>query len=65
MRSEAQKAADKKYRETHKGSMITWSISLKPDEAASINEAIMKSGMNKVDFIRWAIKKLKEEKPEA
>ena len=39
-RSEAQKAADKRYRETHKNDSIKWTTWLKPDEAAEIDAII-------------------------
>ena len=42
-RSEAQKAADKKYRETHKTDSIKWATWLKPEEADEINEIIRKA----------------------
>ena len=45
-RSEAQKAADKRYRETHKNDSIKWTTWLKPDEAAEIDAIIKNSGMN-------------------
>jgi len=61
-RSEAQKAADKRYRENHKTDLIKWCTWLKPDEAAAINEIIKNSGMNKAQFLRWAADKLTENK---
>ena len=39
-RSEAQKAADKKYRETHKRDSIKWCTWLKPAEASEIDGII-------------------------
>ncbi len=57
-RSEAQKAADKKYRETHKNELVKWATWLHPDEAAEINDAIKASGMNKAEFLRWAVSQL-------
>lgn len=59
-RSEAQKAADKRYRETHKNESVKWATWLKPDEAERINAAIKQSGMNKAEFLRWAVKELQE-----
>lgn len=58
-RSEAQKAADKRYRETHKKNSIKWATWLKPAEAAEIDAMIKNSGMNKAEFLRWAISRLK------
>lgn len=57
-RSEAQKAADKKYRETHKNESIKWATWLRPDEAREIDAAIKASGMNKAEFLRWAVLQL-------
>lgn len=53
-RSEAQKAADKRYAETHKGNFITWTTKLKPDEAAKIDNIIKAHNMTRADFLRWA-----------
>ncbi len=39
-RSEAQKAADKKYREAHKGDRTTWTTKFKPTELAEIDAVI-------------------------
>ena len=59
-RSEAQKAADKRYRETHKNDSIKWTTWLKPDEAAEIDAIIKNSGMNKAQFLLWAAGVLKD-----
>ena len=59
-RSEAQKAADKRYRETHKNDSIKWTTWLKPDEAAEIDAIIKNGGMNKAQFLRWAAGVLKD-----
>lgn len=61
-RSEAQKAADKRYREAHKGNLVKWGTSFKPSEAAEIDSIIAESGKTRADFIRWAIEKYKSEK---
>lgn len=60
-RSEAQKAADKRYKETHKGDFITWTTKFKPAEAAEIDAVIKLSGKTRAEFIRWAVEKFKEE----
>ena len=57
-RSEAQKAADKRYAEKTKGKYERFVVPFKPDELARINEAIAASGMSKADFVRWAVDKL-------
>lgn len=59
-RSEAQKAADKKYRETHKRDSIKWCTWLKPAEASEIDGIIKNSGMNKAQFLRWAADELQK-----
>lgn len=60
MRSEAQKAADRKYREAHKGDSVKWGTWLKPTEAAELDDLIQQHGMkSRADFIRWATEELK------
>lgn len=60
-RSEAQKAADRRYAENHKGNFITWTTKFKLAEAAEIDAIIKQSGMSRADFIRWAAAKYKEQ----
>nr|DAF05494.1 MAG TPA: NikA, BACTERIAL CONJUGATION, RELAXASE, DNA [Caudoviricetes sp.] len=57
-RSEAQKAADKRYRETHKGADVSWGTRLKPEEAEKIDAIIKAKNMSRADFLRWAAEKL-------
>lgn len=59
-RSEAQRAADKKYRETHKGNLITWNTAFKPNEAAEIDAVISASGLTRAEFIRQAVAEYKQ-----
>lgn len=59
-RSEAQKAADKRYRETHKGVDISWGTRLKPEEAEKIDAIIKANNMSRADFLRWAAEKLNQ-----
>ncbi len=59
-RSEAQKAADKRYRETHKNEAVKWATWLKPEEAERIDAIIKGSGMNKAEFLRWAVAELQK-----
>lgn len=59
-RSEAQKAADKRYRETHKKDSVTWSTKLTPAEAAEIDAIIKNCGMNRAQFLRWAAGELQQ-----
>lgn len=58
-RSEAQKAADKRYKEAHKGDFITWTTKFKPAEAAEIDAIIKSSGMTRAEFIRRAVEEYK------
>ena len=58
-RSEAQKAADKRYAEMHRRDFITWTTKFKPAEAAEIDEIIKNAGMSRADFIRWAVEQNK------
>lgn len=59
-RSEAQKAADKRYREAHKGELVKWGTWLKPEESAQADTIIKQSGMSRADFIRWAVSELEK-----
>ena len=61
MRSEAQKRADKKYRETHEQNCTLWGTYLKKTEIPDLNETIKNANMSKADFIRWAKQKLKNQ----
>jgi hypothetical protein len=60
-RSEAQKAADKRYKETHKGEFVTWTTKFRTEQADEIDEVIKASGMSRAEFIRWAVAKYKEQ----
>ncbi len=60
-RSEAQKAADRRYKETHKGESVTWTTKFKTAEAAEIDAVIKSSGMSRAEFIRWAVDKYKNQ----
>lgn len=59
-RSEAQKAADKRYAAKNKDKYERFIVHLKPDEYESINAAISAAGMTKADFLRWAVEELKK-----
>ncbi len=61
VRSEAQKRADKRYRETHKNEAVKWATWLNPTEAEEINAIIKQSGMNKAEFLRWAVNELQKQ----
>lgn len=61
VRSEAQKAADKRYAEKHKGSFVTWTTKFRTGEAREIDGVIKQSGMSRADFIRWAVARYKEQ----
>lgn len=63
-RSEAQKAADKKYAKKIQGKYEQFVVNFKPEELAEINATIAASGMTKAGFIRWAVEKLRESKTE-
>lgn len=58
-RSDAQKAADKRYKEAHKGDFITWTTKFRTAEAAEIDAVIKQSGMSRAEFIRWAVEQYK------
>ena len=59
-RSEAQKAADKKYAKKIQGKYEQFVVNFKPEELAEINAIIAASGMSKAGFIRWAAEQLKK-----
>ena len=59
-RSEAQKAADKKYAEKIKDKHKLFAVNLKLDEYNEITEAIKAAGMTKADFLRRAAASLKK-----
>ena len=59
-RSEAQKAADTRSRETHKKDSVTWGTKLTPAEAAEIDAIIKNCGMNRAQFLRWAAGELQQ-----
>ncbi len=61
-RSEAQKAADKRYAEKVRAEKRyeQFVVNLKKDEYERICAAIESSGMSKADFIRWAVAQLKK-----
>ena len=54
-RSEAQKAADKKYAAKISGKYKPFIVNLTPEELAHIDGVIKASGMKKAEFLRWAV----------
>ena len=59
-RSEAQKAADKRYAAKINGKYKAFIVNLIPEEWESIDAAIKAAGMTKADFLRWAVEELKK-----
>ena len=59
-RSEAQKAADKRYAEKVKDKHKQFAVNLKADEYERVTAALAAAGMSKVDFLRWAVEQLKK-----
>ena len=57
-RSEAQKAADKRYAEKVKDKHKQFAVNLKADEYERVTDALAAAGMSKADFLRWAVDKL-------
>ena len=57
-RSEAQKAADKKYAQKISGKYKPFIVNLIPDEYDNISKIIAEAGMKKSEFLRWAVKEL-------
>ena len=60
-RSEAQKAADKRYAEKVKDKHKQFAVNLKADEYERVTAALAAAGMSKADFLRWAVDKLQGE----
>ena len=60
-RSDAQKAADKRYAEKTKDRHKQFAVNLNNDEYEEICAAIAAAGMTKADFLRRGFKKLTEE----
>lgn len=61
-RTDAQKAADKRYAAKTKGKYITFQVPLLPDEYQRICGVIASAGMGKAEFLRWAVKALEQNK---
>lgn len=59
-RTEAQKAADKRYNAKIKGKYERFVVNLKRDELARIEAAIAAAGMGKAEFLRWAVEQLEQ-----
>ncbi len=59
-RSEAQKAADKRYAEKIKDKHKHFAVNLKADEYERITAALEAAGMSKADFLRWAVEQLEK-----
>lgn len=60
-RSEAQKAADKRYAEKTKDKHKHFAVNLKGDEYELVVRTVEASGMSKADFLRWAVKTWQEQ----
>lgn len=63
-RTEAQKAADKKYAKKIQGKYEQFVVNFKPEELAEINAIIANAGITKAGFIRWAAEMLKRKNQE-
>ena len=59
-RSEAQKAADGRYREKTQGKYKHFVVNLKCDECDRIEAAISAAGLSKAEFLRRAVEQLKK-----
>ena len=59
-RSEAQRAADKRYREKHPKTGVSWGTYLKPEDAAELDALLKQTGKGRAEFLRWAMEQLKK-----
>ena len=59
-RSEAQRAADKRYREKHTKTGVSWGTYLKPEDAAELDALLKQTGKGRAEFLRWAMEQLKK-----
>jgi hypothetical protein len=61
-RSEAQKAADKRYAAKIKGKYKPFVVYFNQDEFAHVETVLKDRGMGKTEFLRWAVKQLENNK---
>jgi len=61
MRSEAQKAADKRYKAAHKAENALFQAAVKTAELKEIEELLTARKMTKAAFVRWATEELKKQ----
>ena len=59
-RSEAQKEADKRYREKVKASKTFWGSQFNVEEAAEFDIVLKKHGLNRAQFIRLSVEELRK-----
>ena len=60
-RSEAQKAADRRYKETHTDKTVPWGTRLLPDDVAKLKAAVKECGQGNAAFLRWAVEQWNEQ----
>lgn len=58
-RSESQRKADERYRQTHPGKYAVWGTTLPPEDVAELEAVRKQSGKGRADFLRWATEQLK------
>jgi hypothetical protein len=59
-RSEAQKAADRRYRETHKPNQVPWTAKILPEERQEFDEILQQNNLGKTEFLRMAFNEFKK-----
>ena len=59
-RSEAQRAADRRYRQTHPPVCVPWGTRLKPEDAAELDALLKRTGKGRAEFLRWAMEQIKK-----
>ena len=60
-RSEAQKAADRRYKETHTDKTVPWGTRLLPDDVAKLKAAVKEYGQGNAAFFLFSVEQWNEQ----
>jgi hypothetical protein len=61
MKTEAQKAANRRYNQKIKDQITTWGSRFWRTDMERFNDVLKAHNMSRADFIRWAVDKLESE----